>query len=123
MRAARWRVAESNDAKHVDRSQQVSRAVCAESSFVVAGRSSYCFPLYVHIYFMCFVMTENRFKLVVLVPRSCYLFLAAQVSGMSLDLVRKFPTVTTLNLGGGYKVRLGVCDCPTLFAIALSPGT
>ncbi|CAM9443389.1 unnamed protein product [Ectocarpus fasciculatus] len=27
-----------------------------------------------------------------------------KVSGMSLDLVRQFPTVTTLNLGGGYKV-------------------
>eukprot|EP00904_Undaria_pinnatifida_P002511 jgi/Undpi1/12260/HiC_scaffold_5.g01936.m1 len=26
-----------------------------------------------------------------------------KVSGMSLDLVRQFPTVTTLNLGGGYK--------------------
>ncbi|CAN0367983.1 unnamed protein product [Pylaiella littoralis] len=27
-----------------------------------------------------------------------------KVSGMSLDLVRQFPTVKTLNLGGGYKV-------------------
>ena len=27
-----------------------------------------------------------------------------KVSGMSLDLCREFPTVTTLNLGGGYKV-------------------
>lgn len=27
-----------------------------------------------------------------------------KVSGMSLDLVRQFPDVTTLNLGGGYKV-------------------
>lgn len=26
------------------------------------------------------------------------------VAGMSLDLVREFPDVTTLNLGGGYKV-------------------
>jgi len=25
-------------------------------------------------------------------------------AGMSLDLVKKFPDVTTLNLGGGYKV-------------------
>ncbi|CAM9552319.1 unnamed protein product, partial [Ectocarpus sp. 12 AP-2014] len=31
-------------------------------------------------------------------------FFWMQVSGMSLDLVRQFPTVTTLNLGGGYKV-------------------
>ena len=31
-----------------------------------------------------------------------------KVSGMSLDLCREFPTVTTLNLGGGYKVgRMG----------------
>ena len=28
---------------------------------------------------------------------------------MSLDLVRQFPTVTTLNLGGGYKVRFTGC--------------
>lgn len=27
-----------------------------------------------------------------------------KVSGMSIDLCRAFPTVTTLNLGGGYKV-------------------
>eukprot|EP00181_Compsopogon_caeruleus_P002860 CAMPEP_0184684898 /NCGR_PEP_ID=MMETSP0312-20130426/17056_1 /TAXON_ID=31354 /ORGANISM="Compsopogon coeruleus, Strain SAG 36.94" /LENGTH=429 /DNA_ID=CAMNT_0027138523 /DNA_START=203 /DNA_END=1492 /DNA_ORIENTATION=- len=27
-----------------------------------------------------------------------------KVSGMSLDIVRQFPSVTTLNLGGGYKV-------------------
>ncbi|CBJ32419.1 conserved unknown protein [Ectocarpus siliculosus] len=30
-------------------------------------------------------------------------FFWVQVSGMSLDIVRQFPTVTTLNLGGGYK--------------------
>lgn len=39
-------------------------------------------------------------------------FLAAQVSGMSLDLVRQFPTVTTLNLGGGYKVSLAFLAPP-----------
>lgn len=33
-------------------------------------------------------------------------FFWVQVSGMSLDLVRQFPTVTTLNLGGGYKVKI-----------------
>ena len=27
-----------------------------------------------------------------------------RVSGLSIDLCRKFPDVTTLNLGGGYKV-------------------
>jgi len=27
-----------------------------------------------------------------------------RVSGLSLDLCRKFPDVTTLNLGGGFKV-------------------
>ena len=27
-----------------------------------------------------------------------------RVSGLSIDLCRKFPDVTTLNMGGGYKV-------------------
>lgn len=29
-----------------------------------------------------------------------------KVSGMSLDIVRQFPDVVTLNLGGGYKVSM-----------------
>jgi len=29
----------------------------------------------------------------------------ALLSGLSLDLCREFPSVTALNLGGGYKVR------------------
>ena len=28
-----------------------------------------------------------------------------RVSGVSLDIVKQFPSVTHLNLGGGYKVR------------------
>lgn len=38
-----------------------------------------------------------------LLPQTLF---SCQVSGMSLDLVRQFPDVTTLNLGGGYKVGL-----------------
>lgn len=42
-----------------------------------------------------------------------------QVSGMSLDLVRQFPTVKTLNLGGGYKVGFCFGVIRILYCIAM----
>lgn len=41
------------------------------------------------------------------------LFLEVQVSGMSLSLLRQFPTATTVNLGGGYKASFDVYDSPS----------
>ena len=44
-----------------------------------------------------------------------------KVSGMSLDLCREFPTVTTLNLGGGYKVGRMSYESSTDLAVVGAP--
>jgi len=44
-----------------------------------------------------------------------------KVSGMSLDLCREFPTVTTLNLGGGYKVGRMSYEKSTDLAVVGAP--
>ena len=44
-----------------------------------------------------------------------------KVSGMSLDLCREFPTVTTLNLGGGYKVGRMAYEASTDLQVVGSP--
>lgn len=81
--------------------KQHSRYVVPKSDFVfvVVDR---CALL---VFRLCFCVTGKPVLSILM------LFLA-QVSGMSLDLVRQFPDVTTLNLGGGYKVGVDVWDGP-----------